>query len=93
MADIDYLARNHRVQDPELLRLDLLSVEPEGEQRVEIRTREHWRFRVLWAVGEGDAEPSRDQVLYARYLLVRASRGWQVEGWEPIEQQEAESKG
>jgi hypothetical protein len=84
MADIDYLARNRRLQNPELLRLEVLSIEPLGEDRVEIASREEWRFALSHATG-AEAVPPRSQTLQAKYLVVRSAQGWRVEGWEMLE--------
>jgi len=97
-SDVDYLARNHRVQESELERLVVLSVEPVGEpggaggvDRVEVRTREQWRFRVLWAKDRSVAEPARERTVAGLYYLVRATAGWRVEGWQPITEPEEAS--
>lgn len=91
-SDVDYLARNHRVQEPELERLVVLSVEAVGDgadlDRVEVKTRERWRFRVLWASDRSQAEPPRERTVDGRYYLVRTNAGWRVEGWEPIAEEE-----
>lgn len=86
-ADVDYLARNHRIQDPELENLVVLAVErldPQGGERLEVRTRERWVFRVLWAADGAAAEPPRRRTVEARYVLVPSGTGWRVEGWQPI---------
>lgn len=95
-SDVDYLARNHRIQEPELEKLVVMSVKPAAPaapaapgdsgapSRVEVRTREHWIFHVLWAADGSPAEPDRSRVVEGTYLLVRAASGWRVEGWQPI---------
>lgn len=91
-ADIAYLSRNHRRQDPEIKRLEVLSVEPLDEDRVEVNTRELWNFRFLWTTGAGESDSPRIQVLYSRYLVVRRQDGWRVEAWafaEPEAEPEA----
>jgi len=82
VADVNYLARNHRVQDPELLRLELTSVEELSADRVEIVTRETWRIRTLLTVGGREADPPRSQTIEGKYFVVRSGTGWRVEGWE-----------
>jgi len=82
LADIEYLARNHRVQDPALMRLEVTEVVPLDSERLELQTREFWQVRFLSVV---DGEPTDDprwQIVGGRYLLVRTGRGWQVESWE-----------
>lgn len=86
-TDVDYLARNHRLQDPELQRLQVLAVErvaSAGDDRVEVRTRERWTFRVLWASDGSSAGGPRRRTVEGRYFLVRSGTGWRVEAWQPI---------
>jgi len=85
LADVRYLARNRRVQDIELLRLDVTAVDRIGEGRVEVRTREQWQVRSRAAHGGGESEPRRLQALHGRYLVVRGGKGWRVEGWEIVD--------
>jgi hypothetical protein len=98
-ADVDYLARNHRLQDPELQRLVVLSVDPAGpggsasRDRLELRTREWWTFRTLWAADGSEAEPPRERVVDGLYYLVRTGAGWRVEGWRPIVFEDAGESG
>jgi len=84
MADIDYLTRNQRRQDPKLERLDVEAVELLGTGSVEVRTRELWSIRFLWADGSGESDPHRVEVVRSRYLVSRGSTGWVVEGWETL---------
>jgi hypothetical protein len=85
LADVRYLARNRRVQDNELVRLDVLTVEPAGPDRVTVETRERWQVRIQLAHGEGGDEPVRTQLVHGRYFVVRESTGWRVEGWEVVD--------
>lgn len=82
MIDVDYLARNHRRQEPELLKLEIESTEPLGKEQAEIHTKEFWRIRFSWIDGSGESDPPSHQVIRGRYLLVRDGKGWHVEGWE-----------
>jgi len=82
LADVRYLARNRRVQDIELLRLDVTAVDRLGEGRAEVRTREQWQVRSRGAHGGGETEPRRLETLHGRYLVVLGGTGWRVEGWE-----------
>lgn len=81
MADIEYLARNHRLQDQVLERFEVVSVEPVSVDQLEIRTREQWDVGLQWAGGRGEAEPRAVRLVKGRYLLVRTGVGWRVEGW------------
>jgi hypothetical protein len=85
LADVQYLARNQRVQDTELLHLDVTAVDPLGEGRVTVRTRERWQVRIRWAHGGDEADPVRSQMIHGRYLVVRGGKGWRVEGWEIVD--------
>jgi hypothetical protein len=82
LADIDYLTRNRRRQDPRLERLDVDAVELLGTGSVEVRTRELWSIRFFWLDGTGESDPHRVEVGRSRYLVSRGSTGWVVEGWE-----------
>lgn len=92
-ADVRYLVRNQRVQDPELLRLDVTEVERLGQDRVEVHTRERWHVRIRWAHGGADAEPPRLHTIQGRYLVVRGGKGWRVEGWETVDRRDEEGPG
>ena len=46
MKDIDYLANNHRRQDNQLRRLEVVAVRALGPGWVEVRTREEWLARI-----------------------------------------------
>jgi hypothetical protein len=81
-ADVDYLARNHRVQTPTLNRLEVTSVEPIDEAHVEVRTRELWIIRLRWGRGSQDSEPPQPSIAYGKYLLGWEPRGWQVKAWD-----------
>ncbi len=89
LADILYLGRQHLLQDTELRRLDVMSVDRLGEGRLELRTRERWRFRVVRADGSGAVEPPRTRTVEAAYLVVRGGSGWRVEGWRLLEEGES----
>jgi hypothetical protein len=63
LADIVYLGHRHLLQDPDLKRLDVMSIETLAEGRLELRTRERWRFRVVRAGGGEEVEPAREQTV------------------------------
>jgi hypothetical protein len=88
-ADVDYLARNHRVQIPSLNRLEVTSVEPVDEEHVEIETRELWIIRLRWGRGSRDSEPPQPSIAYGKYLLARGPQGWQVKAWDLSEPDQA----
>lgn len=85
LEDVEYLGRNHRVEDPELRGFEVRGVRELEDGRLEVETRELWVFRVLWAVGGEEAEPARVRVVYGRYLLERQATGWRVVGWDFVE--------
>jgi hypothetical protein len=82
LADVNYVLRNGRIQVPDLLRLEIAAVEPLGADAVEVSTREFWRIRFLWPDGSAESDAPREQFLQGRYLVVRESGGWTVQGWE-----------
>lgn len=85
-ADVEYLRRNHFLQDARLGRLEVVSAEQLAAGRVELQTREWWHTRTLWIEDGTDAEPPRAFRWSGRYLLTRAARGWLVEAWNPVEE-------
>ncbi len=85
MQDIEYLRRNHRIQELLLDRLEILAIEELGKDRVEIWTQEFWNIRFLWLVGGREAEPRRPHRFNGKYLLSRGTKGWRVEGWDLAE--------
>jgi hypothetical protein len=89
MADITYLSHRHLVQDPDLRRLEVVSIEALSENRLELSTRERWRFTVARADGSGEVEPPRTQWVEAVYLVVRGGAGWQVESWRIVQPEES----
>jgi hypothetical protein len=84
-ADVEYLARNHRYQEMDLERMDVLSIDPLRADTVELRTREQWTVRFVNAVGGSPIGSPASQTVHAKYLVVRGVRGWSVEGWEIVE--------
>jgi hypothetical protein len=83
-ADIDYLARNGILQDPELERLDVTAVETLTSERLELETEERWQIRLRSAVDGRDLEPARIHRATGRYLLVKGAQGWRIDGWDPL---------
>lgn len=81
-AELDYLARNRRVQRPVLQRLEVSAVTSASGGRAEVRTRETWTVHTLWAYDGRPAEAPRPAVLAVKYLLAPAGSGWRVEAWE-----------
>lgn len=80
--DIDYLAINHRRQEPGLLKFEVASIQSLGEDRIEVTTREFWQWKIDWIDGSGEAEPARYEVVHGRYLVVRGAKGWAVAAWD-----------
>lgn len=92
-ADVEYLRRNRRRQEPSLERLEVSSVEPLGPGRVEIETREWWQIEILSLAGGAPTEPATIQSLFGKYLVVRQDRGWRVEAWDFLEPEAAADGG
>lgn len=82
LTDIEYLRTSQRLQDPQLRKLEVLEIVVLSRDRVEVRTREFWRHQFVWLDGSGEAEPEEWQILFARYLVERGPKGWEVQGWE-----------
>jgi len=93
MADIDYLSRNHRRQDPVLQQLEIEAVEPVGRDRIEVRTREFWQMKFLSLVSGEPSDEPRWQIVRGRYLAVRTARGWRVESWDFVDEESASGSG
>ena len=85
LADIDYLARNHRRQEMSLERLEVTSVETTGPDRIEIRTREYWDVRFLSTIEDVETDPPLRQTVHGKFLVALGGRGWRVEGWEVLD--------
>lgn len=85
LADIDYLARNHRRQEMNLERLEVTSVEEIAPGRIEIRTREHWSVRFLSIGSDTETDPPIRRTTHGKFLVTRGARGWSVEGWEVLD--------
>jgi len=93
LADIDYLGRNRRRQDPALMKLEILGVDSLDRDRLEVRTREFWRVDFYSLV---DGEPSDEplwQVVHGRYLAIRTGTGWRIDGWEFTSAEPTEAPG
>lgn len=84
-TDVQYLGRNHRIQEPSLERLDVVAIEGLGEGRVQIHTRELWNVHYRQVKAGGAIDSPGSQRLDRKYLLRRGNRGWSVEGWDLAE--------
>jgi len=82
LADIEYIKRNHRIQRPELVKIEILSSAPLRENAVEFHTREYWITRFYWLSGEESGDPPVSQILFMKYLVTREGQAWQVSGWD-----------
>jgi hypothetical protein len=88
-TDVQYLGRNHRIQDPSLERLDVIAVEGFGKGRAQVHTRELWKVQYRSAKHEGSIESLGLQSVERKYLLRRGIRGWSVEGWDLTDSEQA----
>ena len=82
MEDITYLRRNHRRQDPRLMRLVVDEVTVAGSGRLRVRTTEHWVIRILWIDGNTEAERPHSMIVHGVYRLARDTAGWKVMWWD-----------
>ena len=85
LADIAFLRHRHRLQEPRLMRLEVLGVEPAGEDRAEVSTREYWVARTLWMDGSAEAGPTRSDIVRCTYRVFKDGAAWKVWAWEPVE--------
>lgn len=82
-ADVEYLRKNRRRQEPRLQRLEVLDTRALSADRVEVKTKEYWIHRIFWLDGSGEeAEPPHSQVITTTYMVVRRDGTWWVERWE-----------
>jgi hypothetical protein len=82
-ADVEYLKRNRRRQEPRLQRLEIVDVSTTGTGRATVRTKEYWIHRIFWLDEEGgEAEPPHSQVINSIYHLSKQSQGWRLDRWE-----------
>jgi hypothetical protein len=81
LSDIAFSRHSHRRQEPVLVELEVTAAEWLAPDRMELATRERWRLRTLWIVGDEDALPPRDEEAHCRYLLAREGGAWRVVDW------------
>jgi hypothetical protein len=77
MGEVQYLARDRRVEIPRLVKLEVVEHRPSAGDGALVRTKEYWITRE-----EGSERPPRSDVVLARYQLRRQQRGWQVVSWD-----------
>lgn len=80
LADIGFVRHGGRIEEPQLVRVEVRDARAAGPSGAEVRTREYWVTRSRSLVR---AEPVRSEasVVEARYALERASSGWRVVDW------------
>lgn len=91
-ADVDYLSRNGRFQEPSLIQLEILEVRALAAQAIEIRTKEYWIVRTRFLSDGDESEPARAEVSHLRYVVVREGSVWRVESRDFVEPPAAEVK-
>jgi hypothetical protein len=82
MADILYLRRNGRYQEPILQGFNALAVIPLARGRLEVRTKEYWTVHSRFLADGTEADPIRSEVLFTKYRLERDASSWRVTAWE-----------
>ncbi len=90
-SDIEYIRRNGRIETPRLMRLEILDVDVTSDSAAEVRTREFWVTEFHWING-GESDPTRSDVVFARYRLMRDGARWVVSAWDPVEPPEGQAK-
>jgi hypothetical protein len=84
-ADVAYLRRNRRFQDPVLMKLELGAITPLGGGEVEVETREFWITHTLWLDDGQPAERPRSDIVTCKYRVGLETGEWQVRAWESFE--------
>jgi len=82
-ADAEYLARNGRFQEMELVELRVLDARSTHPEHVELRTREYWVVRTLSVAGGEPTDPVRSEIVHHLYGFSRNGSGWRLDGREP----------
>ncbi len=85
LGDIAFLKHDHRLQDPRLVRAEILDVRALGQDRAEVLTKEYWIFRVLRMSDRSEAEPARSVIFLGRYNVQREGSAWRVHAWDIAE--------
>lgn len=81
LADVAYLRRNGRVQDPVLLRMEALAVDPLGQGAL-VKTKEFWITRTFGVGSDEELGPARSEIVFAKYRLEPDGPGWRVMAWD-----------
>ncbi|MBI3185621.1 MAG: hypothetical protein HYZ28_26075 [Myxococcales bacterium] len=82
LADIAYLQHSLRRQDAVLLSLEVVDARELGEGLVEVRTREHWVFRLADLLDGGLLAPVRAQEVQVKYMVRREGSSWRIHAWQ-----------
>ena len=88
MADIVYLRRNGRYQEPTMQGLEIVEVQLASPGKVEVQTLEYWVIRTRSLADGAETDPVRSDVLRARYLMSKENTGWIVQMWELVADKE-----
>lgn len=80
LGEIGFLRARAQRLEPELLKLDVVRTDAVAADRVEVRTREYWVFRLFGPRGE--LAPARSAIVHGRYLVRLDGATWRVDGWE-----------
>lgn len=81
LADVDYLRRNGRVQDPVLVKMEPLSADAVGTGVV-LKTKEFWVTRTFRVGSDQETDPPRSEIVFAKYSLEPDGKGWKVVSWD-----------
>ena len=81
MAGLAFIRHSGWTEDPQLVRMDVETVEPGIHDTVEVVTKEYWVVRAArLRAGTPEPKPHVD-VVRVRYNLQRDGAGWRIASW------------
>lgn len=81
-ADVAYLKRNKRFQDPVLMKMEVGDTRLLSPGEVEIQTREFWIMPTLWLESGKPSDPPISEVVVCRYRVGLDAGEWKVRAWD-----------
>lgn len=80
--DVEFLWRRRRLQQQELMGVEVESADRAGDAGAEVAIREYWSIRTLDARDRRPVGEPRSAEIFCRYRLVRDGAAWRVVAWE-----------